>query len=203
MKSISNKIALIILGVLIISLVSLFLMWKSERKERIRTESNQNALLFDIEHYKTSDSLNAVKIQSLELSKSELKKYESELVDKLKKQDIKIKRLESVTQIETNTKVEFITVVKDSLIQVAGKDSFIYIKCIDYKNPFIDFVGCKVSEDSVSVKIKIPVNLDIIAHRVPKHFLFIPHGVKSIDIDIISSNPYTEITAAKNIKLKK
>lgn len=187
--------------------LSLFLTIQTIRlnraqKERTRLQSNQTALLNGMEHYKTADSLNAVKLQTLELSKKEMKTHESELVATLKKQGIKLKRLESVTQIKTETKIEFKAVLKDSLVYLPGKDSLVTMKCMDYRDPWIDFSGC-YQGDTFAAKIQIPVNLDIIAHRVPKQFLFFKFGVKSVDIDIISLNPYTDIAYAKNIRLKK
>ncbi len=198
MKNLSLYIALSLFSLMIIQTIRL----NHSQNERTRLQSNQSALLNGIEHYKTADNLNAVKIQTIELSKREMKEHESELVTTIEKQGIKIKRLESLTQIKTETKIEFKTVLKDSLVYVPGKDSLVTMKCMEYRDPWINFSGCYES-DTFAAKIQIPVNLDIIAHRIPKQFLFFKFGVKSVDIDIISLNPYTDIAYAKNIRLKK
>lgn len=197
-----ERIKIYTLGIFAFIIITLLWLYNDEKEERQRLEVNQATLLTGIHRYKTADSLNAVKIQSLELTKQEFKEYETELLDSLKKLNIKIKRLESYMQVSTETKIEFKTVLKDSLIYLPGKDSIISLKCMEYINPWIDFRGCYES-DTFNAKIEIPVNLDIIAHRVPKQFLFFKFGVKSVDIDIISLNPYTEIAYAKSITLKK
>lgn len=195
------KIEIAIVTFFLILSIALFSLWQSDRIKRIRTGSNQTALLTGIKHYKTKDSLNAVTIQQLTLTKNELKTHESNLVQEIKDQGIQIKRLQSVTQIETETKIEFKTIIKDSLILVPGTDSIIEMKCLEYVDPWIYFGGC-FEADTLNGTIRLPTKLDIIAHAIPKNIWFVKFGVKSINIEVISNNPYTDITYAKNIKLK-
>lgn len=197
-----KNLTLYITIILLFTTSTLSYLYQSERKERLRTEGNQTALLNGMVHYKTSDSLNAVKIQTLELTQQELKAHEKDLVSTIEQQGIKIKRLESVTQVKTETKAEFKATKKDSIVYLPGKDSIIHLQCLEYKDPFISFVGC-YENDSLATQIIIPVDIDIYAHRVPRQFLFFRHGVRSIDLEVISLNPYTTISYARNIKLKK
>lgn len=190
------------MGLMGFIIITLLWLYNDEKAERIRVTGNQASLLTGMLEYKTKDSLNGVKITGLELTEKEFRNYETDLLDSLKKLNIKLKRLEQYTQVKTETKVEFKTVLKDSLVFMPGKDSIITIKCLEYKDPWIDFSGC-YDADTLSAKIVIPLNIDIIAHRVPKQFLFFRYGVKSVDIDIISSNPYTKISYARNIKIKR
>ena len=197
-----KNLTLYITIILLFTTSTLSYLYQSERKERLRTEGNQTALLNGMVHYKTSDSLNAVKIQTLELTQKEMKAHEKDLVSTLEQQGIKIKRLESVTQVKTETKAEFKATKKESIVYLPGKDSIIHLQCLEYKDPFISFVGC-YENDSLATQIIIPVDIDIYAHRVPKQFLFFRHGVRSIDLEVICLNPYTTISYARNIKLKK
>ncbi len=198
-----KNLTLYITILLLLTTSTLSFLYQHERKERLRTQGNQTALLNGMVHYKTSDSLNAVKIQTLELTQKELKAHEKNLVSTIEQQGIKIKRLESVTQVKTETKAEFKASKKDSsIVYLPGKDSIIHLNCLEYKDPFISFVGC-YENDSLTTQIIIPVDIDIYAHRVPKQFWFFRHGVKSVDLEVISLNPYTTISYARNIKLKK
>ena len=106
------KLEITIATIFLIVVFVLFSLWQTNKKERIRTEGNQTVLLTGIKHYKTADSLNAVTIQELTLTKNELKTHESNLVKQIEAQGIKIKRLQSVTQIATETKIEFKTIIK-------------------------------------------------------------------------------------------
>ena len=115
--------------------------------------------------------MNAVKIQTLIVTQKELKTHEHDLVSTIEEQGIKIKRLESVTQVKTETKIEFKASTKDSIIYLPGKDSIIHLKCLEYKDPFIYFLGC-YENDSLATQIIIPVGLDIYGHRVPRQFVF-------------------------------
>lgn len=196
MKRLQVEIAaLIILGGFALTF---YFMYDHERKEHIRTERNQVALMEGVKHWKTKDSLNAATIQELTLSKGELKKHEAELVEQVKELGIKVKRLERVTQVGTKTEIRFVPIRKDSLIYIAGRDSIVKIECLEYKDPWIDFVGC--NDD---VQLVVRDSLDILAHRVPKNFWFIKFGTKAVRLDIISKNPYTDITYAREIKMRR
>lgn len=198
-----KKLTLYITILLLLTTSTLSFFYQRERTERLRTEGNQTALLNGIVHYKTSDSLNAVKIQTLELTQKELKAHEKNLVSTIEQQGIKIKRIESVTQVKTESKAEFKASKKDStIIYLPGNDSIIHLNCLEYKDSFISFTGC-YENDSLTTQIIIPVDIDIYAHRLPKQFWFFSYGVKSVDLEVISLNPYTTISYARNIKLKK
>lgn len=201
------KIEIALATILVLSIVSLFVMYKKEHTERIRTEGNQTALLTGIKHYKTKDSLNAVTVQELTLSKSELKQHEAELVETVNKMGIKLKRLESITQVSTETKIVFKPVRKDSLIYIPGKDSIIRLDCMEYKDAWTSFIGCYDGENPMpNVSLIVRDSIEIVGHIVPKEFpvlKFIKYGVKSVNVDVTSYNPSTDIKYAKNIKLKK
>ncbi len=183
--------------------VTFFYLWKFERAERIRTGQNQHALLTDIKHYKTADSLNAVSVEQLTLSAKELKEHESDLVNRLKDLNIKLKRVESFTSVSTETKIEFVPTRKDSIIYLPGKDSVIRLKCLEYKDAWTDFTGCYDENNIPRVTLTTRDSIDIIGHIVPKKFLFIRHGIKSINAEIINHNPNSRITHGKVIKIKK
>lgn len=197
-----KKLMIYAMCIMAATIIVLIWLYAGEKEERIRTEGNQTTLLTGMVHYKTQDSLNAVKIQIMELTQKELKAHEKNLVSTIEQQGIKIKRLESVTQVKTEIKAEFKASKKDSTIYLQGKDSIIHLNCLEYNDPFISFAGC-YENNSLTTQIKIPVDIDIYAHRVPKQFLFFRHGVKSVELEVISLNPYTTISYARNIKLKK
>ena len=116
---------------LVLSTATSGYLYKRERKERQRLELNQASLFTGLKHYKTKDSLNASRIQKLTLSKQELKEHEAALVAEVKNLGIKLKRVERIIQVGTETNVKFKTIRKDSLIYLPGKDSIIRMECME------------------------------------------------------------------------
>ena len=196
------KFQILIVVILVGIIVVLHEMYKRELTERRRTDNNQIALLEGMKRYKTKDSLNVVSIQTITQKKNEFEKYNADLSETVNKLNLKVKRLQSVTSVATSTEIEFKTVLKDSLIYLPGKDSLIEMQCLEYKNAYVDFSGCFV-QDTFNASIIIPDTLIHIAHRVPKNIWFIKFGTKSINLEILSKNPYTKIAYAKNIQFQK
>jgi hypothetical protein len=194
------RIEIVVGALLVLAVLSVGYLWNNERKERIRLDKNQSSLLSDIEHYKTKSGESAVMIQQLTLEKGELKKYESELVDSIKKLGFKLRRLESITQVSTKTDIRFVPIYKDSI--VTRFDTIYKMPCYEYKDEWVTFLGCKdLGEDYV--EISQSDSIIIVGNRIPKRFIGIPYGVKSINLDIVSMNPYSTIKYARNIVLKK
>jgi len=196
------KVEIIIVAILLGLLITAGQMYRMERTERIRTEGNQTALLTGQQRYKTKDSLNVLKVQELNLTNKEFKTHEKGLLKTIDGLEIKVKRMQSISSTATETKIEFQTVLKDSLIYLPGKDSIIEMKCLEYKNAYVDFSGC-IIEDIFDARILIFDTLIHVAHRVPKNIWFIKYGTKSIDLEVLSKNPYTEISYSKNIRFTK
>ena len=195
------KIEILIVVILITSIGTLVWRYKVERSERIRLDGNQATLLEDACRYKTKDSLNVLSIGQLELSKSEFKQYKKESVETIKELNIKLKRVRSVQNTKTITKIEFKTIMKDSLVIVDNmvRDT---LKCMEYKNAHVDFAACFVG-DSIEASIIIPVGLTQVIHRIPKKFLFFKWGTKAIKQEMFSDNPYTVISYSEYIEFKK
>lgn len=198
-----ERIKIYTMGIMASMIITLFWLYSGEKEERQRVEANQTALLTDIQRYKTSDSLNAISVQELILTKREMKEHEAELVKRVKELGIKLKRLESTTSVSTQSTYNFTPVRKDSIIYIPGKDSIIHLKCLEYKDSWTDFIGCYDDNDIPRVSMITHDSIDIIGHIVPKNIWFIKYGVKSVNSEVINYNPYSEIKYAKVIKLKK
>ena len=92
----STKITLILalVGVVFIGLQSMRI--KSLTGERDRYRSNTTALLRDVERYRTSDSLNAVKTEVLSLKLSEMERYRAEVLKTIESLKIRKNDLEKL-----------------------------------------------------------------------------------------------------------
>ena len=195
-----TKGEIIIAALLIVSVVALNMMWKKERKERIRTESNQTALLQTVERFRTKDGLNAVSIQKLTLKNSEFKKYNQDLAETVKSLNIKVKRLQSVSETVTKTVTKVNTVIKDSIIY---RDNTIVdtLRCIEFSDGWVSANGC-VLDGVLHGEIVSKDTLIQAVHRVPRKFLFFRWGAKAIRQEVVSKNPHTQIEYSKYIEFE-
>lgn len=177
-------------------------LYKHELKERRRLEANQNTLMSELETWKTKDSLNVASIDRLVLTRKELEKHNSDLVDKVETMGTKIKRLESITHTGTKTETIIKTVVKDSIIIVDNivVDTF---RCIDYISPYLDLQGCFNNNNLFEGSIVSRDTLIQTVNRVPRQFLFFKWGTKGIKQNVMSTNPFTIIEFNEYIELKR
>ena len=111
-----NKKDLKFLAYLVISLAFVFLINGTLKlqEENKRLANNQTVLLDSMQTYKVVDSLNVAKINMLELSLSDYKKYREEDAVLIKK--LKADKLSAATSINTTTTTDIKTSVKDSII---------------------------------------------------------------------------------------
>lgn len=194
-----KKILIYALAAAILAVVGLSYTLRKERAEKDRYKANQTALLADVEHYKTESGLNAASVQKLTLTNAELKKNYADIVKTAEDLKIKVKRLQSVSNTATETKVEIKTVVKDSIVYIDGQiDTF---KVFRWRDAWTDVLG-ELRDDSVAMDICSTDTLVQIVHRVPHKFWFIKWGTKAIKQDIVSKNPHTNITYTEYIEIK-
>jgi HPt (histidine-containing phosphotransfer) domain-containing protein len=199
MTKISILSALIACAIAVFTIISRMEL----RHENERLADNQRALLSDVEHYKTKDSLNVASVERLTLTKSELENHCSELTQTVEDLNIKLKRLQSVSRTATQVEYKIETVFKDSVI-VSYKDStkFDTVRCVNYSDKWLTFSACE-RNDTLVPHIKSRDELTTVAYRVPKKFWFIRYGTKAIRLTVTSNNPYSDITYLQYIELKK
>lgn len=126
--------------------------YKSENK---RQKSNIEVLNQNISQFIVDDSLNAAKISSLNYTVSELKKYNKEHVDEIKKLKIRLKDVSSASSISTSR--------KDTIkVPLFIKDSSTI--CFDYKSTYSDISGCIFGLDSVSINSDTRLDLSVFAY---------------------------------------
>lgn len=177
----------------------LFKRLDSIKKERDRLGSNQEALLSDVERYKTEAGKNAVSVSKLELTKDELEKKNKDLTKAVEDLNLKIKRIQSATTTTTQTEVEIKTEVRDSIVYRSQLDTILNFRWCD---AWVDFKGT-IDKGVLSAKIESTDTLHHIVHKIPKKFLFFRFGVKAIKLDVVNSNPHSKIVYTEYIELKK
>ena len=184
---------------LVFSVVVLSCWLSNVREEKKRLADNQEALLSDVDYYKTELGKNAASVLKLELSKSELENHCQDLIKTVDDLNIKISRIQSASTTVTRTEVEIQTVVRDSIVY---RDRPINLKVINWSDPWVTLNGV-LDGETFSAKIESVDTLSQVVHRIPKKFLFIKWGTKAIRQEVVSSNPHSRIVFTEYIELKK
>lgn len=194
-----SKISLYANIALVITVAILFSWLQNVRQEKNRLANNQEALLSNVDYYKTEAGNSAASVQMLELSKSELEKQCTDLTKTVQDLNIKVKRIQAAAQTATKTEVEIQTVVRDSIVY---RDRPVSLKVINWRDPWVSLNGV-LDGENFSAKIESVDTLTHVVHRVPKKFLFFRYGVKAIKLDVVSKNPHSKIVFTEYIELKK
>ena len=181
-----------ITAVLLVSISILYNMYKKERNERIRQETNVEVLNDSVKRSTIRDSLNVASISALNYDIDELKKYRAEDLQIIKDLKIKKKNVESITKVSTSTKD---TLRKEDLIPIPDKPD-----CLHFKDKWSDIITCH--KDS-TIEYNYTDSLDIIADRIPKHkFLWWQWGTKGYKVNVVNFNPHSTIKYLEYIKVK-
>ena len=196
-----------IIAILIATLYIAFLVNSVHRlqQKNKRLSNNQAVLLDSMEHYKAADSLNVAKINALELSLSDYKRYREEDMALIKK--LKADKLSASTSISATTITDIKTSVKDSIIY---KDRLVPIdtlKQINYDSKWTSIHGF-LANDTLNIKVINREEFLIAESFVKKRFIGIKlpiwlFGYKTKSIDAVSKNPNTEITNLEFIQIYK
>lgn len=205
-----KKYFYIAVSILLVFLITLSVIQvkqlKTAKAENERLSSNQISLNSDLVCYKSAyhtglktihgkDSiiqLNAAKVQSLTYTIDEFKQFRAVDVQTIKELNLKLKNVQSVTNIGTQTEqtISTPTIKKDSS------------NCFAYKDSFLILDGCSKGKYT-EIHYLVTDKLTPIVTKIPKHnFLWWSWGIKAIQLDIRAKNPNTKFTYLKYIELK-
>lgn len=194
-----RKISIYLNMALLLTVVSLSFWLGNVREEKRRLANNQDALLSDIQFYKTEAGNNAASVQKLELSRSELKQHCTELLKTVDELNLKVRRLQAASTTVSKTEVTIETPVRDSIVYRERLDT---VKRINWKDPWVELDGM-IDKGIFSGEIRSTDTLIQIIHRVPRKFLFFRWGTKAIRQEMINKNPHSRIIYTEYIELKR
>ena len=196
-----------LIAILIVTLALAFLINGTLKlqKENKRLTNNQAVLLDSMQTYKAADSLNAAKINVLELSLSDYKKYREEDAKLIKK--LKADKLSATTSINTTTTTKIKVQIKDSIIykdRVVPVDT---VKQINFDSKWTSVHGY-LANDTANLDIENREELLVAESFIRKRFIGIKlpiwlFGYKTKSIDVVSKNPNTKITNLEYIQIYK
>lgn len=172
------------------------------KSERNRYKENTRTLLVDVNTYKVRDSLNAAKAQDLSLKLSELKKYRQEDAKLIDDMEVKLRNLQAVASMVTETRTEFVTkIVRDTIFKAVNDTNKAAI--IDYEDKWLTFKG-RLENGQFRGNIISRDSLLIAENVRYKRFLFWrTKRIKSRDFRVVSKNPHTKIVDCEHIIVEK
>lgn len=187
--------------IILFCLAAIFIMGNalsSKQREVRRLEANQSALMSDMEVIKTKSGKLAYQVEELTLTNSELRKYRSALVKQVEAMGLKIKHLESITSIGSNTADTVKIPVRDTMYLEVPSKAF------DFKDAWTNISGI-IYKDTAIVSYKTTDSLIIVKGVTYKRFIFRSPiwGVKSIDVTVQNSNPHNKISSIEQINLER
>ncbi len=192
----------LIVGIIIIA-AAVALALDARKIERLSAQlaqyrANTEALLTDVRTYKLRDSLNAARVQSLELSTREFERFRAEDAALIRELKGRNRELASVNRTQAQTIIDLMAQPRDTVIV---RDSVpmpaLAVHCGD---AWYDFDGV-VAPGEFSGKLSVRDSL-IAAETVRyRKFLWWKLGVRDRRVDVISKNPHTTILNVEHILL--
>ena len=170
--------------------------------ERDRYKGNTTALLSDVEHYRVRDSLNAARVQSLELTLKEYERFradDAELIRSLKQRN---RDLAAVNKTQSQTIIELSAVPRDTVIIV--RDSIqvpaVAVHCGD---AWYNFDGI-LTKDEFTGKMEHRDSLLLVESVRYKRFLWWKtKRIKDRQLDCVSKSPHNSIIGLEYVVIEK
>lgn len=194
----------LIVGIIIIA-AAVALALDARKIERLSAQlaqyrANTEALLTDVRTYKVRDSLNAARVQSLELSAREFERFRAEDAALIRELKGRNRELASVNRTQAQTIIDLMAQPRDTVIV---RDSVpmqaLAVHCGD---AWYDFDGV-VAPGEFSGRLSVRDSL-IAAETVRyRKFLWWKLGVRDRRVDVISRNPHTTILNVEHIVIGK
>ena len=170
--------------------------------ERDRYAGNTAALLSDVERYRVRDSLNAARVQSLELTVKEYERFRADdaaLIKQLKQRNrdlAAVNKTQSQTIIDLRaTPVDTVVLVRDSIITPA-----VAVHCGD---AWYNFDGL-LTKDEFTGKMEHRDSLLLVESVRYKRFLWWKtKRVKDRQLDCVSKSPHNSIIGLEYVVIEK
>lgn len=180
--------------------------WKIKKltAERDRYAGNTAALLSDVERYRVRDSLNAARVQSLELTVKEYERFRADDAALIKQLKQRNRDLAAVNKTQSQTIIDLRAVPRDTVVLV--RDSIITpavaVHCGD---AWFDFDGILTAEQFTGTLTNRDSLLlaETIKYKRFLGFLWKTKRIKDRRIDCVSRNPHTTLLGVEHIVIKK
>lgn len=170
--------------------------------ERDRYAGNTAALLADVEHYRVRDSLNAARVQSLELTVKEYERFRADDAALIKQLKQRNRDLAAVNKTQSQTIIDLRAVPRDTVVLV--RDSIITpavaVHCGD---AWYNFDGI-LTKDEFTGKMEHRDSLLLVESVRYKRFLWWKtKRIKDRQLDCVSKSPHNSIIGLEYVVIEK
>lgn len=177
--------------------------WKINRltAERDRYAGNTAALLSDVERYRVRDSLNAARVQSLELTVKEYERFRADdaaLIKQLKQHN---RDLAAVNKTQSQTIIDLRAVPRDTVVLV--RDSIITpAAAVHCGDAWYNFDGL-LTKDEFTGKMEHRDSLLLVESVRYKRFLWWKtKRIKDRQLDCVSKSPHNSIIGLEYVVIE-
>lgn len=170
--------------------------------ERDRYAGNTAALLSDIERYRVRDSLNAARVQSLELTVKEYERFRADDAALIKQLKQRNRDLAAVNKTQSQTIIDLRAIPRDTVVLV--RDSIITpavaVHCGD---AWYNFDGI-LTKDEFTGKMEHRDSLLLVESVRYKRFLWWKtKRIKDRQLDCVSKSPHNSIIGLEYVVIEK
>lgn len=170
--------------------------------ERDRYAGNTAALLSDVERYRVRDSLNAARVQSLELTVKEYERFRADDAALIKQLKQRNRDLAAVNKTQSQTIIDLRAVPRDTVVLV--RDSIITpavaVHCGD---AWYNFDGI-LTKDEFTGKMEHRDSLLLVESVRYKRFLWWKtKRIKDRQLDCVSKSPHNSILGLEYVVIEK
>lgn len=173
------------------------------RDERDKYKGNTETLLSDVETYRVRDSLNAARVQALELTKKEYERFRAEDAALIRELKARNRDLAAVNKTQTQTIIELRDTPRDTvIIRDSVKIPAMLLHCGDEWYDFDgllsnnEFTGILVNRDSLLVA-------ETVKYRRFLGFLWKTKRIENRELECLSKNPHTQIVGMEHVVIEK
>lgn len=197
----------LILAAVVIA-AAIAVIWVDKKIDRLTAQrdkyrNNTETLLADVETYRVRDSLNAARVQSLELTVKEFDRFRAADAALIKQLKARNRDLAAVNKTQSQTIIELQAAPRDTFIV---RDSIpipaVAVHCGDAWFDFdglltaTEFTGTLANRDSLLIA-------ESVQYKRFLGFLWKTHKVKNRRVDVVSKNPHTSILGVEHIVIEK
>ena len=191
-----------VLAILVAGNVFQFNRTKKLTDERDRYKNNTEVLMGDVEQYKVRDSLNVARVQSLELTLDEFKRFRAEDAALIKQLKTKNRDLQSVVTSQSQSIYELSAIPKDTVIvHDSVRIDALLLHCGDEWFDFDGILSNGKLEGNMITRDSLLL-AETVKYKRFLGFLWKTNKIQNRMIDVISKNPHTLIQDVELITIE-
>ena len=185
---------------------ALAVIWADRKIERLTAErdryaGNTTALLSDIERYRVRDSLNAARVQSLELTVKEFERFRADDAALIKELKQRNRDLAAVNKTQSQTIIDLRAIPRDTVVvRDSVRVPAVAVHCGD---AWYNFDGL-LTKDEFTGKMEHRDSLLLVESVRYKRFLWWKtKRIKDRQLDCVSKSPHNSIIGLEYVVIEK